>query len=106
MSKFQPGNTFSQGRPKGSRNKLQADFLDDLLTVYGECGIDTLRITAKEKPVEFMKVIASLMPKEVEIQPGPFDGLTDEQLSVIYALIQDALRGRTEREDGTEQALN
>ena len=106
MSKFQPGNTFSQGRPKGSRNKLNAAFFDNLLTVYAESGIDCLRIAAKEEPVQFVKIIASLMPKEVEIQQSQLHELTDEQLAAIDLLLRDALANRAEREGGENQTLN
>jgi hypothetical protein len=103
---FQPGNTASKGRAKGSRNKLQGSFFDDLLTVYAESGIDALRIAVKEKPVEFVKMVAGLMPKELEIQQGPFDGLTDEQLAAIDFIVQHALQSRAEREEGTDTPLN
>ncbi len=106
MSKFQPGNPGSPGRPKGARSRLQGSFFEDLLTVYAEGGIEALRIAMKEKPVEFVRVIAGLMPKELDIQQGPFDGLTDEQLAAIDFVVQHALQTRAEREDGTEPTLN
>src|SRR5262249_17876819 len=105
-NRFLPGNTYGQGRPKGSRNKLQAAFLDDLLKVYGEGGIEALRITMKEKPVEFVKVIASLMPKELEVQTSQLNELTDEQLDAIDALLRQALCDKAERENGTPTSLN
>jgi hypothetical protein len=48
---------FSLGRKPGSRNKLQAVYFEELLTVYGELGVEAMRVMAKEKPVEFMKLV-------------------------------------------------
>jgi hypothetical protein len=106
MTKFEPGNTFSQGRKPGSRNKLQAVYFEDLLTVYGELGVEAMRVMAKEKPAEFIKLVGSHMPKELEIAQSPYHGITDEQLSVIDALIRSTLRDRAEREGGEDAALN
>ena len=35
-----------------------------------------------------MRIVASLMPKDVHIAPQPFDDLTDEELATYIATIQ------------------
>jgi len=80
---FKPGNP---GRPKGSRNKLGEAFLTDLLEDWQENGKAAIAQTRTEKPAEYVKVVASILPKQVEIREDLFDGLSDEQLAAIIAL--------------------
>ena len=74
---FKPGNP---GRPKGSRNKLSEDFLADMLETWGEGGIAAIRETMADRPHEYVKIVASLMPKEVNMKHMELDDLTDDQL--------------------------
>src|SRR5262249_34135359 len=69
-----------QGRMKGSRNKLGADFLYALQRDFEQHGEETIRIARVEKPVEYLKVIASVLPKEFEIIDSRLKEVPDEQL--------------------------
>lgn len=85
----QSGNP--KGRPKGSRNKLGDDFLQKLqadFETHGEKVISTVRV---EKPAEYLKVIASLLPKQIEVKEGAFDGVSDEQLAALVSAARSAL---------------
>jgi hypothetical protein len=42
-------------------------FIDDLTRVWKEQGADILQKVATEQPVQFLKICASLMPKDVNI---------------------------------------
>jgi hypothetical protein len=58
------------GRPKGSRQKLAENFLAVLAADFAEHGkgvIERLRI---EQPGTYTKVIASLLPKQIEGADG------------------------------------
>jgi hypothetical protein len=74
---FQPGNT-GGGRPLGSRNKLQGDFLKAL-------AADFARV---EKPVEYLKLIASVLPKELVIEQNALSDLSDEEIAAHLTLLQ------------------
>lgn len=81
----------SPGRPKGSRNKLGEAFLSDMLedwTVNGKAAIETVR---SEKPDQYIKVVASILPKEVKVSVNEFDDLTDDQLARQLAAIASQL---------------
>lgn len=85
---FQPGNP---GRPKGSRNKLGEAFIaamhDDFVE-HGKAVIETVRT---EKPDQYLKVVASILPKELNIKTDAFDGISDDQLAAIVAAATAAL---------------
>jgi hypothetical protein len=55
------------GRPKGSRNKLGEAFIEDLRNVWNERGIEALHRCVDDEPAQFLRVIASLMPKSVDL---------------------------------------
>lgn len=66
------------GRPKGSRNKLGEAFIEALHDDFNEHGLAAITKTREEKPDVYVRVIASLLPKEFKIETT--SDLTDEQL--------------------------
>ncbi len=73
--RFQPGNP---GRPKGARNKLGEDFIHALHDDFQEGGVAAIQAVRKDRPHEYLKVIASLLPKELKVTTE--SDLTDDQL--------------------------
>jgi len=58
------------GRPVGSKCKLNEDFLRTLsedFAIHGKQAIVTMR---EERPAEYVKVVASLVPKDANINVG------------------------------------
>jgi len=78
--RFLPGNTGFGGRPKGARNKLGEAFIEDLLHSWEAQGPDAIHRVIQEKPEQYLKVIASLMPKDLNVNFNPTDEMTDDQL--------------------------
>ena len=88
--RFVTGN-IGGGRPKGARAKLGEEFLQDMLadwTEHGKVVIDAVRI---DKPDQYLKVVASILPKEMNLRVNDFDDLTDEQLARQLASIATQL---------------
>jgi hypothetical protein len=54
------------GRKLGSRNKLAEKFLADLQRQWMKSGKRALERTAESDPVAFTKIVAGLMPKEID----------------------------------------
>jgi hypothetical protein len=76
------------GRPAGSRNKLQGDFLKALAEDFALHGAGVIKIARIEKPVEYLKVIASVLPKELIVDQGILADLSDDELAQHIALLQ------------------
>jgi hypothetical protein len=93
---FKPGVSANPaGRPAGAKNRLQGDFLTALAEDFREHGIGAIRIMRVERPAEYVKCIASLMPKELLVtQDTALSELTDEQLEHALAKV---LREKAER---------
>jgi hypothetical protein len=70
----------SGGRTAGSRNRLQHDFVEKLQADFAEHGEGVIRIVRVEKPVEYLKVVAAILPKEFHVKDATLDELTDEQI--------------------------
>ena len=56
------------GRPKGSRHKLTESFLKDIVAAWELHGAKALEMLAANDQATFVKVAASLMPKQVEAE--------------------------------------
>lgn len=88
--RFLPGNSGFGGRPKGARNKLGEAFIQALHDDFEENGIAAIQQVRAEKPDQYLKVIASLLPKDVNLNIG--DNLSelsdDELLGQLRALTE------------------
>lgn len=92
-----------QGRGKGSRNKLGEDFLRELQADFAEHGAATIKLMRAERPGDYIKVVASLLPAQTEIHVTGLARYTDEQLDEILALcdrLESAAQGRSNGEGG------
>jgi hypothetical protein len=66
MAKFEKGHAGGPGRPKGARNKLQEAFWKDFAATWEAHGQSALEKVAQDDPSTFVRVAASVMPKEIE----------------------------------------
>ncbi len=83
---FKPGQSGNpKGRPKGSRNKINDAFLRDFYEAWEAFGRPALLAAAWTKPAEFVKVAASLLPKELEatVRTIRAENLADDELADI-----------------------
>ena len=101
---FKPGQG---GRMKGARNKISAAFLNDLLEEWSEGGREAMRIMRLERPSEFVKVVASVLPKELTVEVGPLQEISDDRLIEYIEYTERQLEQRTRSiEDRTESEAN
>lgn len=79
---FKPGQSGNPaGRPKGSRNKLCEDFLGDMLAAWEAKGKQAIDAMIAEKPGDFVKTVAALVPKDVNLNVNTMDDLSDAELA-------------------------
>jgi hypothetical protein len=87
---FLPGH--SPGRPKGVRNRLQSTFLYALAEDFEKHGADAIKICRVEEPARYVQIVASLMPRELEIEhQTATSDLDDEQLDNLITQIRQHL---------------
>ena len=91
MNLFQPGRPKTGGRTKGTRNKLGSVFLEKLLKEFDEHGEEAIRICRVERPHEFLRIVASILPKEFEIVDSRLTDITDEELDLFIELARRQL---------------
>lgn len=80
------------GRPKGARNRLGEEFLSALADDFSEHGAATIARVRSEDPVAYVKVCASILPKELNVRVDPLEELSDEELDRRIRGLADALR--------------
>lgn len=76
---WKPGQSGNpNGRPKGSRNKLGEAFIEALHGDFLEHGVAAIQKVREDRPHEYLKVVASILPKELKVTTE--NDLSDEQL--------------------------
>jgi hypothetical protein len=106
MPKFQPGHQIKGGRPKGARNKLAGRVFDDILAHWSEpaavggelCkGQEALETLYRERPGEYLRLTASVLPKEFVFENAVTE-LDDEELDRMIEMLRErALTARQEQ---------
>ena len=101
MGRFEKGHS---GRPSGSRNKLAQRVFDDVFRHWCEptggelCkGQAALELLYREKPGEYLRLTASVLPKEFMFQNAVTE-LDDEELDKMIEMLRErALEARREQ---------
>lgn len=109
--RFLPGN-IGGGRPKGSRNKLGEAFLSDIYADWKEHGVAAIKEVRETKPDAYLKVVASMLPQNLNINVNQTDSMTDDQLIERIRALDATIRpflalegeGRTDGGFGPETA--
>jgi len=80
---YKPGQSGNPaGRPKGARNKLGEAFIEALHESFQKRGAAAIEAVIDEKPDQYLKVIASLLPKDVNLNiTDDTSEMTDDELA-------------------------
>jgi hypothetical protein len=95
MALFQKsdGGNKGGGRRQGARNRISTAFLQALASDFEEHGEEAIKIMRIERPAEYVKVIASVLPKEFEIShSSQLVELDDGELEQFINRLRDELR--------------
>lgn len=77
---FIKGKKGGPGRPRGSRAKLGEAFVADLMEDWEDHGKTVIEAVRKDRPQDYLKVVASILPKDVNVNVRPLEEMTDDQL--------------------------
>jgi len=87
LKPFKPGESGNPGgKPVGARDRLTKRFLLDLAEDFETHGKAAIAACRESKPDAYIKAIAALCPKEVEVKRPLEDMNADELLAAVRAL--------------------
>jgi hypothetical protein len=78
------------GRKPGSRNKLCRAVLEDLMADWAEGGAAAIKMMRVERPAEYVRVMCSILPKELILESGMSD-FDDDALDELLAGLHQRL---------------
>jgi hypothetical protein len=87
-TRFKPGQSGNPaGRPKGSRNKVSEKLLEALAVDFDAHGKDVIEKVRADRPADYLKIVTSLVPKQMEIEDlrshRKAEDLSDDELAAI-----------------------
>jgi hypothetical protein len=86
-SRFKPGQSGNPGgRAIGTRARLNATFLNALADDFDKHGKKAIQNCREENPAAYVKALAGLLPKEVEVRKPLEDFNDDELIAAVRAL--------------------
>jgi len=94
--RFLTGNS-GGGRPKGSRNKLGEQFLEALAQDFTAHGQEAIVACREKKPAEYMRIVAGLPPKELQVLKDPVNEMSDEEIADVLDILRGIVAGNGER---------
>lgn len=91
------------GKPVGARNRLQGDFMRAIADDFAAHGKRAIVQMREEKPSEYIRAIASLMPKELEITK-PLDDVSDDELNAAITAVRAVIAAQAAGDRASEPA--
>jgi len=94
---FEKANTYSQGRKPGVRNRISAKLLETVFNHSNEAALPgsnrtkfeaALEVMFKQRPVEYAKMISSLLPKQIDVSDPAVADLNLEQTDAMLAQLR------------------
>jgi hypothetical protein len=89
-----PGNSgrANAARSIGARGELGEAFLADVLAAWESQGSAAIQRMIDERPQDFVKMVTSLMPRDLKVNFNPIEQMTDEQLLERIRKLDAAIR--------------
>jgi len=88
-TRIKPGQVLNpNGRTKGSRNKLGEEFVQALQQDFNQHGPAAIVRVREEKPDAYLKVIASILPKELNVNTNALGDMSDDELTAVLAALR------------------
>lgn len=78
--RFLPGNKIGRGRAHGTRIMLGQALVETLAADFAIHGGEAVREVRESRPVDYVKICLSLLPKDYTLTINPIADLTDDEL--------------------------
>ena len=105
---YKPGQCRNpKGRPRGSRNKLSEEFFRDLCDAWQAFGKPALMTAAWTHPVDFVRLVAQLIPKDVEVTATNIrlERMSSDELEALIERHSDVGQDPLEAEKDPEEVF-
>ena len=106
MAVFEKGHPRMGGRRKGTRDRISTALLEAIAADFEEFGADAVKIARVERPVEYLRVVASLLPKEFEITDNRLKDIPDDELDAFIELARQRRVIAGNADDREDKTLN
>ena len=80
--------------PVASRRRLTAKLFDTLCADFEAHGADAIRACRAEQPQGYLRLIASLLPNELDRNDNPLKDIPDDELAAIIEHLRGIVAGR------------
>jgi hypothetical protein len=79
-------------RTGDSRHCLAESLVASLYADWCEHGVTAIEKVRQERPVDYLKIIASIIPKEVHVgERSSFEDVGDEELSAMIDMLRNSI---------------
>jgi hypothetical protein len=82
--RFITGNS-GGGRPHGWRNQLGEAFVASIYEDWQKHGPAAIAKVRETRPADYLKVIASILPKDLNMKVSAIESMTDDELDASIA---------------------
>ncbi|MGC2076824.1 MAG: hypothetical protein WA728_12465 [Xanthobacteraceae bacterium] len=93
------GGFQSAGRRRGARNRLSTSFLEKLAVDFEEHGEGVIKIARMEEPVNYLRLVASVLPKEFELIDTRLQELSDDDIAQLISELKRNIQSRPTIDD-------
>jgi hypothetical protein len=76
---------------KGSKHRLAESFIAALYADWNEHGVAAIEKVRLERPADYLKIIASIIPKELHVKEQSLEDMSDEELFATIDMIRSLM---------------
>jgi hypothetical protein len=88
-TRFKPGQSGNPaGRKKGARARLAEAFIQDMYEAWQTRGAEVIQRVIEDRPHVFIKAVAGLQVKEVNVTTTAVQELSDDDISAALAALR------------------